>query len=187
MDLWKYLKAHKKTLAIALILATINQVFSLMDPLIFRLIIDDYATKAAQIPGDKFFWGVLGLILAAMGVAFVSRTAKTFQEYYVSMITQKVGTNMYAASVQHTFSLPYLVFEDRRSGEILQKLQKARTDTQALIESLIGTIFFSAVGVIFVLIYAFTVHWAVALAFLLMIPFLGVFTSMLSKRIKAAQ
>ena len=187
MELWKYLKTYKRILAFALVLATINQIFSLLDPLIFRFIIDDYATKATEIPADKFFWGVLGLILAAMGVAFVSRTAKTFQEYYVSMITQKVGTNMYAASVQHTFSLPYLVFEDRRSGEILQKLQKARTDTQALIESLIGTIFFSAVGVIFVIVYAFTVHWLVATAFLVMIPFLGIFTSVLSKRIKAAQ
>lgn len=184
---WKYIKDHKKELAIALVLATINQIFSLLDPLIFRYIIDDYATKATQLSIDQFLSGVIILILASMGVAFVSRTAKTFQEYYVNLITQKVGTSMYATSVQHTFSLPYMVFEDRRSGEILQKLQKARNDTQALIESAIGTLFLSAVGIIFVLIYAFTVHWLVALAFLLMIPFLGIFTSVLSKRIKAAQ
>lgn len=184
---WKYLKNYKKELAIALILATINQVFSLMDPLIFRFIIDDYATKATQLTAEQFLSGVIVLILASMGVAFVSRTAKTFQEYYVNLITQKVGTSMYSTSVQHTFSLPYMVFEDRRSGEILQKLQKARTDTQALIESAIGTLFLSAVGIVFVIIYAFTVHWLVATAFLLMIPSLGIFTSVLSKRIKAAQ
>ncbi len=184
---WKYLREHKRTLAIALVLASLNQVFSLMDPLIFRFIIDDYATKAGQIPPMDFLKGVGALILASVGVAFVSRTAKTFQEYYVNVITQRVGTQMYANAVKHTFSLPYAVFEDRRSGEILQKMQKARTDTQALIESSIGTLFFSMVGAIFVIGYAFSVHWSIAIAYVCMIPFLGGFTFFLSHRIKGAQ
>ncbi|MDP2666251.1 MAG: ABC transporter ATP-binding protein [Candidatus Diapherotrites archaeon] len=184
---WKYIRAHRKTLALALGLATINQVFSLLDPLIFRFIIDDYATNIETIPPDAFLSGVLLLLAASVGVAFVSRTAKTFQEYYVSLITQKVGTTMYAHSVSHTFSLPYGVFEDRRSGEILQKLQKARTDTQGAIESFIGVLFLSAVGIIFVLGYAFTVHWMVGAAFVTMIPLLGGFTFIMSQRIKQAQ
>ncbi len=184
---WKYLQPHKKTLAIALVLATINQGFSLLDPLIFRLIIDNYATKIGTLTTDEFLSGVLLLLVASVFVAFVSRTAKTFQEYYVSLIIQRAGTGMYARSVEHTFSLPYAVFEDRRSGEILQKLQKARTDTQHFIESMIGTLFLSLVGIIFVLVYAFTVHWLVGVAYVLMIPLLGGFTFILSQRIKAAQ
>ncbi|MEK6902707.1 MAG: ABC transporter ATP-binding protein [archaeon] len=184
---WKFLRAHKKTIALALFLAAINQIFSLMDPLIFRFVIDDYATKIGQLTTDQFVQGVGLLLLGSMGVAFVSRTAKTFQEYYVNVITQKVGTEMYSRSVEHTFSLPYMVFEDRRSGEILQKLQKARTDMQGFIESMIGVLFFSAIGIIFVVIYAFTVHWAVAVAFLVMMPLIGGITYVLSKKIKAAQ
>lgn len=184
---WKFLRLHQKTIILALLLAAINQIFSLLDPLIFRFIIDDYATKAGQLSTNQFLPGVVVLLVASMGVAFVSRTAKTFQEYYTNVITQKVGTEMYSASVQHTFSLPYAVFEDRRSGEILQKLQKARTDMQGFIESMIGTLFFSAIGIAFVLIYAFTVHWAVALAYLIMMPVIGIITYTLSRKIKAAQ
>lgn len=184
---WKFLRNHKKTIVLALVLASLNQIFSLMDPLIFRFVIDDYATKVGQLTTDQFLQGVTVLLLASMGVAFVSRTAKTFQEYFVNVITQRVGTEMYSRSVEHTFSLPYEVFEDRRSGEILQKLQKARTDMQGFIESMIGTLFFSIVGIVFVLIYAFTVHWAVATAYLLMMPLIGVITYLLSTRIKKAQ
>jgi ATP-binding cassette subfamily B protein len=43
--LWNYLKNYKKLLTIALALATINQVFSLFEPLIFRQLIDRYASK----------------------------------------------------------------------------------------------------------------------------------------------
>ena len=43
--LYRYLKNYWSLVAVALILATINQVFSLLDPLIFRHIIDSYATR----------------------------------------------------------------------------------------------------------------------------------------------
>ena len=43
--LYRYLRDYWGLVAVALILATVNQVFSLLDPLIFRHIIDSYATR----------------------------------------------------------------------------------------------------------------------------------------------
>jgi ATP-binding cassette subfamily B protein len=185
--LWKHLKNHRRLLVLALVLATINQVFSLLDPQVFRLIIDKYATKASTLSTDVFIKGILLLLLAAVGVAFISRVAKNFQDYFVNVITQKIGTAMYANSVKHTFSLSYGVFEDQRSGEILQKLQKARTDTQTLITTFINTVFLSVIGILFVIVYAFFVHWTIGLTYFLMIPILGITAFILSRKIKAAQ
>ena len=184
---WKYIRDHKKTLALALVLATINQVFSLLDPQIFRIIVDEYATKAGQLSPEQFIQGVLLLLGASVGVAFVSRVAKNFQDYYVSVITQKVGTSMYSTSVEHTLSLPFFVFEDQRSGELLQKLQKAKTQSQELISNLINILFLSLVGMIFVIVYALTVNVLVGIAYFLLIPILGVTTFFLSGKIKKAQ
>ena len=184
---WKYLKKHKWILLSTLILAMINQVFSLLDPQIFRMLIDNYATKVGELETSVFINGVLLLLLAFMGVALVSRIAKNFQDYYASVITQRVGANIYTTSVEHTFSLPFFVFEDRRSGEILSKLQKARTDSQVLIENLINVVFLSLVGIIFVIIYASTVHWLIGVTYLLMIPIIGISTFLLSKKIREAQ
>ena len=61
-----------------------------------------------------------------MGVAFVSRVAKNFQDYYVNVITQQVGARIYADGIRHSLELPYALFEDQRSGETLGKLQKVR-------------------------------------------------------------
>lgn len=185
--IWKHIKKHKRLLFIALALATINQVFSLLDPIVFRYIVDTYASNASKFTTHGFFIGVLGLIVLSVSVALISRVAKTFQEYYVSNITQRVGAGLYEQSVGHTFSLPYGIFEDRRSGEILQKLQKARLDTQTVIESMISIVFLSLIGMIFVIIYAFTVNWLVGVTFILIIPALGSATFVISKRIKAAQ
>lgn len=67
--LYQYLSRHKGALAGALVLTTINQ----------------------------FFSGVLLLLAASVGVAFVSRVAKNFQDYFVSTVTQKMSTTLYAA------------------------------------------------------------------------------------------
>lgn len=185
--LWSYLKEYRWLLFGSLVLATINQVFSLLDPQIFRALIDNYASKVGQISQQDFLRGVVWLLLASMGVALVSRIAKNFQDYYVNVIVQRVGTKMYSHSVSHSFSLPYAVFEDQRSGEYLQKLQKARTDSEKLIVTSINLLFVALIGIVFVLVYAFIIHWSIGLGYFLMIPLLGGSIYYLSRKIKAAQ
>src|SRR5207244_5288464 len=76
--LWSYLRRHLGLVALALALAAINQLFSLADPLIFRYVIDNYATRYQEYTPPQFIRGVSLLLLAAVGVAFVSRVAKNF-------------------------------------------------------------------------------------------------------------
>lgn len=185
--LFFYIKKHKKLLFVALFLTAANQLFSLLDPQIFRLIVDNYASKAAELSRDQFLNGVILLLLASVGVAFASRVAKNFQDYCVSIITQRVGANLYEDSIQHSFSLPYSAFEDQRSGELLQKLQKARTDSQSLITSFIGLVFFLAVGIVFIITYAISVNLLIGIIYLTIIPVMATATYFLTRRIKAAQ
>jgi ATP-binding cassette subfamily B protein len=185
--LFYYLRRHWSLVALALLLAAVNQIFSLLDPLIFRHIIDNYATKFHQYTTAQFIRGVSLLLGAAVGVAFVSRVAKNFQDYYVNVIVQRTGAQLYADGVERSLSLPYVVFEDQRSGETLGKLQKVRNDVERFITAFVNIMFTATVGVIFVTIYAIRVDWIIAPAFLLTVPVLGVLSSVLSRRIKAIQ
>jgi ATP-binding cassette subfamily B protein len=185
--LFQYSRNYWKLFAAALLLAATNQVFSLLDPLIFRHVIDSYATKYHQYTQTQFIRGAGLLVLAAMGVAFVSRVAKNFQDYFVNVIVQRLGAKMYSDGIQHSLDLPYQVFEDQRSGETLGKLQKVRSDVERFITSAINVLFISLIGIIFVMIYAFRVHWSIAPAFFVTVPLLGVISSVLSKRIKKMQ
>ena len=160
-----YLRNYWGLVALALTLATINQVFSLLDPLIFRYVIDEYATRFREYTTTEFFRGVSLLLAAAVGVAFVSRVAKNFQDYYINVITQQLGARLYSDGIRHSLELPYSVFEDQRSGETLGKLQKVRTDVERLISASISVLFTSLVGIVFVVIYALNVHWVIAPAF----------------------
>ncbi len=188
MDLlYRYSKQYWKLFVVALLLAATNQIFSLLDPLIFRHVIDSYATRYHQYTQAQFVRGAGLLLLAAVGVAFVSRVAKNFQDYFVNVIVQRLGARMYSDGIRHSLDLPYQVFEDQRSGETLGKLQKVRSDVERFITAAINVLFISLVGIVFVMIYAFRVHWSIAPAFLITVPLLGIISSVLSKRIKKMQ
>src|SRR6185312_15003742 len=182
-----YLRKHWRIVFLALLLATVNQIFSLLDPLIFRYIIDGYATKFHQYTTAQFIRGVSLLLGAAVGVAFISRVAKNFQDYYVNVVTQRTGAELYADGVERSLSLPYAVFEDQRSGETLGKLQKVRTDVERFITAFVNVLFTATVGVVWVFFYALRVDWVIAPAFVLTMPLLGGSSSVLSRKIKRIQ
>ncbi len=185
--LWFYLKKYWKLCIVVLVLASINMVFSMLDPYIIKLIIDNYASKFGEYTQVEFIRGVSKLLLLTIGVAFISRIAKNFQDYYLNTITKRLGAELYANGVKHSLALPYQVFEDQRSGETLNLLQKARTDSEALITSLINIAFTSLVGFIFVAIYSIKLHWGIAVSFALAAPVLAGITYFLSRKIKDIQ
>lgn len=187
--LFKYLKHYRWRVIGALALAATNQIFSLMDPYIFRKIIDDVAGvyHAGTHTFDQFFNAIWPLALASVGVAFVSRVAKNFQDYVINTVTQKVGANLYSDGIRHSLELPYETFEDQRSGETLGKLQKVRTDVEKLITIGINILFQSIIALVFISVYAFSVHWMVMPLFLLTGPLIAYVSSVLSKKIKVIQ
>ena len=185
--LYSYLREYWKLIGLALFLATVNQVFSLLDPLIFRHVIDSYATRYTEYSTTEFFKGVSLLLAAAVGVAFISRIAKNFQDYFINVITQRIGAKIYSDGLRHSLELPYSVFEDQRSGETLGKLQKVRTDVERLISAFVNILFTSLVGVVFVTVYALNVYWLIAPVYLLTAPLIGVLSFVMSRKIKKVQ
>src|SRR5260370_20083745 len=104
--LYRYLKDLWKLAVVALVLAAINQIFSLLDPLIFRHIIDSYATRYREYSSPQFIRGVGLLLAAAVGVAPVSPLPKKFHDYFVNVITQKFGPPIYTDGVRHSLDHP---------------------------------------------------------------------------------
>ncbi len=185
--LLSYVRNFKGIVALALLLAAVNQCFSLMDPLIAGIMMDRFGVHISDYQNDttrNFIGDISLLLLASMGVSMVSRIAKNFQDYFTSVIVQRTGAQMYTDGIRHSLELPYQVFEDQRSGETLGKLQKVRSDSEKFIQAFIGVVFQTVVGIIFVLWYAFTINWMIAPVFLITVPLLAVVSNLLSRNIK---
>lgn len=188
--LLQYLSRHKWLIVLALALAAINQVFSLLDPYIFgKYLIDPYAKRPHDWTQQQFIHGILLGLGLLIGTAMISRIAKAFQDYAVNVIIQKFGARLYTDGLRHALRLPYQEFEDQRSGETLSVLQKVRADCEKFINAFVNILFTTVVGIVFVVVYAFTLKagpWIV-LIYLGGALLLGWLTSMLSRKIKLIQ
>ncbi|MGB4774424.1 MAG: ABC transporter ATP-binding protein, partial [Daejeonella sp.] len=123
----------------------------------------------------------------AVGAAMVSRIAKNLQDYFTSIVVQKLGAKMYADGLKHSLELPYQTFEDQRSGETLGILQKVRTDSEKFITSFISILFASLVGMVFVVVYSLTISYKVTLVYFAAVPVIAFTSWMLSRKIKTVQ
>jgi ATP-binding cassette subfamily B protein len=185
--LFTYLKNYKGLIALALLLAATSQVFSLLDPHITGKIVDNFIEKRDVQTRDEFIKGILYLVGLAVGAAMVSRIAKNLQDYFTSIVVQKLGARMYADGIRHSLELPYQTFEDQRSGETLGILQKVRTDSEKFITSFISILFSSLVAMIFVVVYSLTVSYKVTLVYFASVPIIAGTSWLLSRKIKTVQ
>lgn len=185
--LLRYLQNYKGLVALALLFAALNQMFSLLDPFIYGKLIDRFATHPADYDEATFLKGISLLIGAAIGVAMVSRIAKAFQDYTLNLIIQKFGAAVFTDGLKHALQMPFQEFEDQRSGELLNVLQKVRTDSEKFIINFINIFFTSFVGIIFVIIYAIQVQPMLILIYFGASVLLGWLTSFLSKQVKKVQ
>ncbi|MFN4007451.1 MAG: ABC transporter ATP-binding protein [Chitinophagaceae bacterium] len=185
--LLRYLQPYRKLLALAMLLAAINQCFSMLDPVIIGKIIDNYANKAATLSQSEFVSGVLWMLAAAIGVAMVSRIAKAFQDYFTNVIVQKFGATIFTDGLRHSMQLPFQAFEDQRSGETLSILTKVRTDTERFITLFINVLFTTIVGIVFVTIWSLSTNWVIVVMFFSGSLLLSLLINLLSKKIKLIQ
>lgn len=196
-----YLKPYRLLIFISLILASVNQVFSLFSPAITGNILDRLVThpnffdKEKTLPrnmneylyGTDLYHGVFYFLGLLVGTAMISRIAKAFQDYVVNVIIQKFGAKIFTDGLQHSMRLPYHEFEDQRSGETLSILTKVREDTVKFINNFINIFFGILVSIIFVSVYAVRLHWSIMPVYVVGIIFIAVVTNLLSRRIKTIQ
>jgi len=212
-----YLKPYKWLVILVLVLAGINIGFSLVDPIIFGKLINlgtyhqhkealtfdqflffkktytdvtvhpDETGKLISVESSKTIYGVVWLLIASITVAMISRIAKAFQDYVLSLVTQKFGATIFTEGLQHAMKLPYQEFEDARSGETLSILQKVRLDTEKFVAAFINIMFPVIVGIIFVAVYATTIHWSLPLIYFGGIFLLTIISNLLSKKVKVIQ
>jgi ATP-binding cassette, subfamily B, bacterial len=185
--LLSYLKRYKGLVFLTLILAAINQTFSLMDPLIFGKVLDRFATHPDDYTESQFLTGVATLLLASVGVAMVSRIAKAFQDYTTNLVIQKLGADIYTDGLKHTLQVPFNEFEDQRSGETLNILQKVRTDTERFIMAFINIFFISLVGFVVIVVYSLQVYSGLLIVYVISVLVLSLITNYLSRNIKKVQ
>jgi ATP-binding cassette subfamily B protein len=185
--LYPHLRKHARLVFQALFCAGSNQLLLLLDPLILRRIIDSYALQANRLDVAGFFRHVGLLLLAAIAATFLAWLARNYQIDFVNRVARYIGIAIYCEGIGHSLGMPYSAFEDRRSGEIMSQLQRARSDVETFVLSSINSVFSSLIALTFLVIYASRVHWVLVPAYLLALPCVFFASVSFSRKVRAIQ
>jgi ATP-binding cassette subfamily B protein len=177
---------HWRALAVAFALATVQQLLVLADPQILRMIVDRYVLRMNQMPREVFIRGVVWLVAASVALLLTARVVRNLQDYRINLIARRVGAQLYASSVAHSLLLPFRIYEDRRSGELLHTMQRARLDAEQSITSSVR-LYVGAVAMTAITGYAFYVHPILGVVQLALIATLATFLVLVSKPIHRHQ
>lgn len=148
-----------RTHFISLFLATTSQLLSLIDPIIFGKIIDDYTINVEGKSQSELVNGVLFWLAIAIGIALLSRLASTFQDYFSSKVVYRFGNQIFNDGLRQTLRLSFQEYEESRSGETLSILQKVKRDTERFVQTFVGVLYSSLVGIGFLIWYSITKSW----------------------------
>jgi len=185
--LFKYLRPHRLLIIISLVLAAAAQLLSLLDPVIFGRIIDDYSTNRHHLAEHTLIREVSYWLLIALAIAFASKLCKAIQEYTTRKAVARFGMAIFNDGLKQTLRLSFQEFEESRSGTTLSVLQKVKTDAERFINAFINILFSSTVGVGFLIWYSINKNWLLVPVFFVGVLLLGSLTGLISKRVKAIQ
>lgn len=185
--LWQYLRPLRGLVAVSLLLAAAAQVLALFDPVIFGIIIDEYALNPGDKTDSELIRGAVWWLVVATLVATAAQLTKAFRDYLLRLVVQKFGMQLFNDGLRQTLRLSYQEYEDRSSGETVAMLQKIRNDTEKFINGFVNILFSSLVGLAFLIWYAITTHWMLLPVFGIGVVFLGGLTGLLSQQIKSTQ
>jgi ATP-binding cassette subfamily B protein len=139
---------------------------------------NDFFFSNITIPGNHgkpvVLYGVVWLLIASISVAMISRIQSFSGLFFKPHHTKVYRLTIFTEGLQHAMKLPYQEFEDARSGET-SILQKVRIDTEKFVTSFINVLFPVLVGIVFVAVYATSIHWSLPLVYFGGIFFLPLF------------
>ncbi|WP_316800744.1 ABC transporter ATP-binding protein [Pedobacter frigidisoli] len=185
--LFRYLLPYKWLIVASLALAAASQLLSLLDPVIFGKIIDDYSTNKLGLSQKELISAVVYWLVIALVIALVARLCKSVQEFITRKAVASFGMSIFNDGLKQTLRLTFQEFEENRSGTTLSVLQKVKTDAERFINAFINILFSSLVGIAFLLWYSINKNWLLVPVFFIGVLVLGSLTGLVSKRIKFIQ
>jgi ATP-binding cassette, subfamily B, bacterial HlyB/CyaB len=151
---------YKQMIGEVLLASFFIQVFALLTPLIFQVVIDKVLTHRSMSTLDV-------MVLALLGVSLFEVVLSAMRHYLFTHITSRVDVELGAKLFRHLMQLPLAYFQSRRSGDTVarvRELENARTFmTGAALTSWLDLLFAVVfLGVMFY--YSATLAWIVVAA-----------------------
>jgi subfamily B ATP-binding cassette protein HlyB/CyaB len=114
---WQSLKKYRGLMGEILLASFFVQIFALVTPLIFQVVIDKVLTHRSLTTLDV-------LVVALVGVSIFEIVLSGMRHYLSSHTTNRIDVELGARLFKHLTHLPLAYFESRRSGDTVARMRE---------------------------------------------------------------
>lgn len=154
---------YRVLLAVFFVVVVIDAVVSVVNPLIYREIIN------VGILGHRAGL-VVGLALTVAGLAVVDAALSLLQRYVSSRIGEGLVFDMRSQLFAHVLRMPLAFFTRTQTGALVSRLNNDVQGAQEAFSDVLSTVVGNLVSVVLVLIVMFALSWQLTLVALVLLP-----------------
>ena len=114
---WHSLRKHRSLLGEVLLASLFVQVFALVTPLIFQVVIDKVLTHRSMTTLDV-------MVVALLGIAVFEVVLGSMRHYLFSYTTNRIDLELGQRLFRHLMRLPLAYFESRRGGDTVARVRE---------------------------------------------------------------
>jgi subfamily B ATP-binding cassette protein HlyB/CyaB len=161
---WHAIGKYKAELAQVLLASFFLQVFALVTPLAFQVVIDKVLTHHSQAT-------LVVMLVALAGVALFDAVLSGLRHYLLTHTTQRIDVELGARLFQHLMRLPISFFQSRRAGDVIASMRELETVRNFLT----GQALTAWLDLLFALVFLAVMFYYSPLLTLIVIAFLPIF------------
>ncbi len=170
------IKKYRNVLGEVMIASFFTQIMTLVNPLLFMIIIDQVIVKNSYSTLH-----VLGTFMLA--IAVLQAVLNSLRTYLFVDTTNRIDVALGAEVIDHLLRLPLRFFEKRPVGELSSRIGELERIRQFLTGTALGVVLDAVFSFVYVVVL-FAFSWKLALMTLSVVPLIGLITFLLSPVIR---
>ncbi|MFB9568965.1 ABC transporter ATP-binding protein [Saccharopolyspora hordei] len=159
----RYARPYLRDIVPFLLLVVLAAVLGIVNPLLFKAIIDD-----GIVPRDVSV--VVWLSVAVAGVAVLDAALSLLQRWYSARLGEGLIYDLRAEVFDHVQRMPIAFFVRAQTGALVSRLNNDVIGAQRALTSTLSSVVSNALSLVLVLATMFTLSWQITLIALALLP-----------------
>ena len=174
---------YRRELIIFVALIVVAAFVAVLNPLIFKKIIDDGIGTNPPITGDRAL--VVELALLVAGLALVDAVLQLWSRWYSTRIGEGLIYDMRSKVYAHISTMPIAFFTRTQTGALISRLNNDVLGAQSAFTGTLSGVVSNVIGVVLTLTAMLVLSWQITLLSLVLLPVFVIPAKLIGTRLQA--
>ena len=179
----RFAAPYRRELTVFLILIVLAAFLAVLNPLIFKMIIDDGIGTNPPETGDRGL--IIGLALLVAGLAIIDAGLQLWSRWCSTRIGEGLIYDMRSAVYTHIARMPIAFFTRTQTGALISRLNNDVLGAQQAFTGTLSGVVSNVIGVVLTLAAMLVLSWQITLLSLVLLPVFVIPAKLIGTKLQA--